>query len=709
MKKVQRKSLSAALFVALVFGAGSCFASSLFADEASSSSPSSAAAAREVSTSEETAASETTETRAKAGEEEHPAAGETEVATEPASAGARSDRPAAASAETDSAAEMRESASPATTSSATSSKEVESAPSSASETSSGKPREERAAGDEAETRRASDDEKTGFFDKDGKTYYRDPASRELLKNGIYRLQGADGALREYVFAQDAALVKANFFNLSASDRVYAEADGSLREGEELRTIGTGSYVLRDGRVLLNDWYTDPNGKRCFAAPGTGQLYRRGAFTVKDGKRYAFDQDGRLVLDDWIDEPGYGRSYGRPGTGEVYSQGAFTLKDGKRYAFNRYGLLAKGEWVDEPGYGRSYGRPGTGEVYSQGAFSLPGGKRYAFNRYGLLAKGEWVDEPGYGRSYGRPGTGEVYSQGAYTVLDGKRYVFNRYGILAKGEWVDEAGYGRAYGAPDSGLAYRGGAFGIIQNGKKTLYVFNPDGYLSSGWEYEEGYGWTYAENDHKAFYSECKVIDGVPYVFNASGYLAAGVVKDRHSEYYIGGTIAPLSRSDRKRGVALDTVSYLIGDEWCAFDSKGHHTPRNWGGKNGELSINGERDFLRVSIKNQVMYLVRDGKILAATPVVTGNVVRGWATPVGHFRILNKAKNQTLMENSYVFYWMPFTYLGHGVHDANEWRSTYGADYYYYGGSHGCVNTPINIMPLIYEKSYVGMSVYVYAE
>ena len=124
------------------------------------------------------------------------------------------------------------------------------------------------------------------------------------------------------------------------------------------------------------------------------------------------------------------------------------------------------------------------------------------------------------------------------------------------------------------------------------------------------------------------------------------------------------------------------------------------------------DFIEVSIAKQTCWVVRHGKTVVDTPVVTGVLPRH-ATPKGVFYIVYKATNTTLKGRnddgskyeSHVNYWMPF-YLGFGLHDAN-WRGAFGGSIYINGGSHGCVNCPPSIMPKIFSNSYEGMPVIVH--
>ena len=133
-------------------------------------------------------------------------------------------------------------------------------------------------------------------------------------------------------------------------------------------------------------------------------------------------------------------------------------------------------------------------------------------------------------------------------------------------------------------------------------------------------------------------------------------------------------------------------------------------KNGTSDIG--NDYVEVSIAKQNVWVVKGGKVVVDTPVVTGNVPRH-NTPTGVYYILYKATNTTLKGHnddgseyeSHVAYWMPF-YLGYGLHDAS-WRGSFGGSIYMGNGSHGCVNCPPPIMPKIFKECYEGMPVIVH--
>lgn len=126
------------------------------------------------------------------------------------------------------------------------------------------------------------------------------------------------------------------------------------------------------------------------------------------------------------------------------------------------------------------------------------------------------------------------------------------------------------------------------------------------------------------------------------------------------------------------------------------------------------EFVYIKIGDQFMWYVKDNEILVATPITTG-AKNSHDTPTGEYTIKYKSRNVTLKGknddgseyNSPVAYWMPF--VGSiGIHDADNWRSDYGADVYRYNGSHGCVNTPREKCAIIYDNISVQCPVLVEA-
>ncbi len=123
----------------------------------------------------------------------------------------------------------------------------------------------------------------------------------------------------------------------------------------------------------------------------------------------------------------------------------------------------------------------------------------------------------------------------------------------------------------------------------------------------------------------------------------------------------------------------------------------------EAPIKGKNDigdtYIEVDIGQQKMFYYRDGELFIETDVVTG---KNNATREEVCYVYAKQTNRILRGADYetfVYYWMPVS-GGIGIHDAT-WRSKFGGDIYLRDGSHGCVNTPIEIVEQMYEVMEVG--------
>lgn len=116
-------------------------------------------------------------------------------------------------------------------------------------------------------------------------------------------------------------------------------------------------------------------------------------------------------------------------------------------------------------------------------------------------------------------------------------------------------------------------------------------------------------------------------------------------------------------------------------------------------------YIEVDMGNQHMYYYADGVLTIDTPVVTGNTSRGCGTPAKVCYVYFKQKNRVLRGADYVTpvkYWMAV--YGHiGIHDAT-WRKEFGGEIYKTNGSHGCINTPLDIMAELYELVEIGTPV-----
>lgn len=113
-------------------------------------------------------------------------------------------------------------------------------------------------------------------------------------------------------------------------------------------------------------------------------------------------------------------------------------------------------------------------------------------------------------------------------------------------------------------------------------------------------------------------------------------------------------------------------------------------------------YIEIDMTEQKMYYYVDGEIALETDVVTGNNGR---TPAGIHFVYGKQRNRTLRGADYasfVKYWMPVN--GNiGIHDAS-WRNKFGGQIYKTNGSHGCINTPTDIMSQLYDMAEIGTPV-----
>lgn len=120
-------------------------------------------------------------------------------------------------------------------------------------------------------------------------------------------------------------------------------------------------------------------------------------------------------------------------------------------------------------------------------------------------------------------------------------------------------------------------------------------------------------------------------------------------------------------------------------------------------------YIEVDLKNQKVFLYKDGKKLLETDCVSGTLGDPERdTPGGVYSIYYMNSPDVLDGPGYsehVTYWMPF-YRGYGLHDAT-WRSEFGGEIYKTNGSHGCVNLPLFAAERIYKTVDIGYPVVLY--
>ncbi len=124
-------------------------------------------------------------------------------------------------------------------------------------------------------------------------------------------------------------------------------------------------------------------------------------------------------------------------------------------------------------------------------------------------------------------------------------------------------------------------------------------------------------------------------------------------------------------------------------------------------------YIEISIPRQRLWAWQDGQVVFTTAITSGAAGDGFPTLTGLFSIYAKERSRYLNGSQYgwsynvfVDYWMPFN-GGQGLHDA-DWRSSFGGQDYYHGGSHGCVNMQKSSAAYLYGWANVGTPVWVHS-
>lgn len=123
-------------------------------------------------------------------------------------------------------------------------------------------------------------------------------------------------------------------------------------------------------------------------------------------------------------------------------------------------------------------------------------------------------------------------------------------------------------------------------------------------------------------------------------------------------------------------------------------------------------YIEINLSQQRLWVYQDKKVIYESPITSGATGSGYPTVTGLFSIQAKQTNRNLNGyaigydyNVFVKYWMPFS-GNYGLHDAS-WRSAFGGQDYYYGGSHGCVNLPSATAAFLFGWATVGTPVWVH--
>lgn len=123
-------------------------------------------------------------------------------------------------------------------------------------------------------------------------------------------------------------------------------------------------------------------------------------------------------------------------------------------------------------------------------------------------------------------------------------------------------------------------------------------------------------------------------------------------------------------------------------------------------------YIEINLSQQHLWVYQDHNVIYESPVTSGATGAGFGTVTGLFSIQAKQTNRNLNGyaigynyNVFVQYWMPF-YGNYGLHDAS-WRSSFGGQDFWRGGSHGCVNLPLATAAFLFDWSDVGTPVWIH--
>ncbi len=114
-----------------------------------------------------------------------------------------------------------------------------------------------------------------------------------------------------------------------------------------------------------------------------------------------------------------------------------------------------------------------------------------------------------------------------------------------------------------------------------------------------------------------------------------------------------------------------------------------------------QDLIVVDITNQRIEYWYYGELVASGPCVTGDAVKS-PTPIGLYPVGSKNNDFDMNgnPNTHVEY---ATYINGGIaiHDAIHWRSHFGGSIYKTNGSHGCINTELDMAEYVYLHARKG--------
>ncbi|MBR1744191.1 MAG: L,D-transpeptidase family protein, partial [Lachnospiraceae bacterium] len=123
------------------------------------------------------------------------------------------------------------------------------------------------------------------------------------------------------------------------------------------------------------------------------------------------------------------------------------------------------------------------------------------------------------------------------------------------------------------------------------------------------------------------------------------------------------------------------------------------------------NFTEVSLKEQMVYVIRDGKVAFSCRCISGRPTPERSTKPGAYFIKEHQLNRILRGDNYVTpvtNWVRITWSGTGFHSAKWQRwGSWTPTYYQTRGSHGCVNLSIEDSKTIYDMVKYREAVFIY--
>ncbi len=120
-------------------------------------------------------------------------------------------------------------------------------------------------------------------------------------------------------------------------------------------------------------------------------------------------------------------------------------------------------------------------------------------------------------------------------------------------------------------------------------------------------------------------------------------------------------------------------------------------------------YVEIDLGIQHMYYYEKGELYLDTDISSGQLDGTHETPAGVYYVTSVERNATLTGEDYrtvVNFWIGVVGQSIGIHDST-WRYQYGPGVNAYDGSHGCINTPYDVVEELFSRVTVGVPVIMY--